>query len=76
MYGLVEHEVLRQRRMNIRHEVAAYRLEGELRSGRGKEHRFLRKLRRRLAGYAGLFGKRLRDPDGYQAAQNGGGPLS
>jgi hypothetical protein len=76
MYGLVEHEDLRQRRMDFRHEVAAYRLESELRSGRGKEHRFLREPRRRLAGYAGLFGKRLRDPDGYQAAQNGGGPLS
>ena len=76
MYGLVEHEVSRQRRVDILREVTVYRLESELRSGRGKNYRFLEDLGQRLARYAGLFRKRLRDPDSYQAAEDGGGPLS
>jgi hypothetical protein len=80
MYGLVEHEVSRQRRADIQREVVAYRLEKKLRAGHGEESRFLEDLGWKLARYAGLLGKRLRGPDGadcYQAAaKNGGGPVS
>jgi hypothetical protein len=78
MYGLVEYEVSRQRRADIRREVAAYRLDNELRAGRGKEARSLEDLGRKLAQYAGLLGKRPRGQDGadcYRAAKNGGGPM-
>ena len=75
MYGLIEHEVSRQRRVDIRQELAAYRLESKLRSGRVKEYRSLEEPGRRLARFAGLLGKRLRDPDSYQAAKDGGGPI-
>ena len=77
MYGLVEYEFVRQRQEEIRREAAANRLARELRSGRGKEYRSLEDLGRRLARYTSLLGKRLRDPDTYQAAaKNGGGPVS
>jgi hypothetical protein len=59
MYGLVEYEFVRQRQEEIRREAAANRLARELRSGRGKEYRFLEDLGRRLTRYAGLLGKRL-----------------
>jgi hypothetical protein len=75
MYGLVEYEFVRQRQQEIRREAAAGRLARQFRSGRGKEYRFLEELGR-LARYAGLLGKRLRDPEGYQTAKNGGGPVS
>ncbi len=75
MYGLVEYEFVGQRQVEIRREVATNRLARELRSGRGKENRFLEELGR-LVRYAGLLGKRLRDPEGYQAAKDGGGPMS
>jgi hypothetical protein len=79
MYGMVEHEVSRQRRSDIRREVAAYRLESELRAGHGKERRSPEDLGRKLSWHALLLGKRLRVPHGadyHQAAENGGGPVS
>ena len=80
MYGMVEHEVSRQRRSDIRRGVTtAYRLESELRSGHGRGPRSPEYQGRKLARYALLFGKRLRGPHGadyHQAADNGGGPVS
>ena len=79
MYRFVEHEVSRQRRGDIRREMAAYRLERTSRAGRGKGSRFLEDPGRKLGRYAGLLGKRLRGSDGadcYQAtAKNGGWPM-
>ena len=79
MYGMVEHEVSRQRRSDIRREVTAYRLESEVRAGHGRGPRSPEYQGRKLARYALLFGKRLRGPHGadyHQAAENGGGPVS
>jgi len=76
MYGVVEHEVSRQRRSDIRPEVAAYRLESELRAGHGRGPRSTEYPGRELARYALLLGKHLRGPHYHQAADNGGGPVS
>ena len=79
MYGSIGYEVSRQHRSDIRREVAAYRLERGLRTGHGKERGSSEYPGLKLAWYAHLFGKRLREPhraDYHQATDNGGGTLS
>ena len=79
MYGSIGYEVSRQHRSDIRREVAAYRLERGLRTGHGKEHGSPEYQGRKLAWFALLLGKRLREPHGAdfdQATENGGGTVS
>ena len=61
MYRLAEYEVSRQRRAEIRQEVAAYRLESALRANSGKGSGLLGDLKWELSRYAGLLGKRIRN---------------
>jgi len=78
MYGSIEQVVSRERRSDIRREVAAYRLEGRLRAGHGREPRSPGAPGQKPSWYAPLLGRRLRGPHGadyHQAAENGGGPV-
>ena len=59
MYGLVEHEIGRQRAEEIRQEVAVYRLEKMARSNREGRFRLMGDSRWELERYAGLLKKRL-----------------
>ena len=79
MYGTIGHEISRQHRSDIRREVAAYRLEHSLRTGRGKERRSPEYPARKLTWIALLLGNRLREPHGadcHRATENGGGTVS
>jgi hypothetical protein len=58
MYALAQHEAWRQRPEEIRREVSAFRLEKAARANSKRESG----LSRELARYAGVFGKRLRNP--------------
>lgn len=60
MYGLAEYEIGRQHREEIRHGVAANRLERKLRAHRGGQSRRVWNLGWELSRYAGLLAKRLR----------------
>jgi len=59
MYEWTGYEVGRLHRQEIKQEVAAYRLEGELRANRGGGFRRAQDLRWELARYVGLLRKRL-----------------
>jgi len=59
MYGMLEQEIARQHRGEIRQQVAALRLENTLRASRGGRFRLMGDMRWELERYAGLFMKRL-----------------
>lgn len=60
MYGMVQQEISRQHREEIRQAVAAYRLKSNLRANRGGSFRLAGDTKWELERYAGLFKKRLR----------------
>jgi hypothetical protein len=60
MYVSISQEITRQHREEIRHEVMAARQAKTSRSNGGATSRLVRNVRRELARYAGLVGKRLR----------------
>jgi hypothetical protein len=60
MYGMVQQEAWQQRPEELRHQVAALRLEKTLRANREEESGLWRDLSWELARFAGLLGKRLR----------------
>ena len=62
MYGVLEQEISRQHRGEIRQQVAAHRLEKTLREDRGGKFRLLGDARWELERYAGLLMKRLGNP--------------
>jgi hypothetical protein len=62
MYALARHEVWRQRPEVIGREVSAIRLEKTARANRKRESGLGRNLGWDLARYAGLLGKRVRNP--------------
>ena len=59
MYGMLEQEIARQHRGEIRQQVATLRLEKKLRASRGGSFRLMGDTRWELERYAGLFMKRL-----------------
>jgi len=61
MYGVLEQEISRQHRGEIRQQVVAYRLEKTLREGHGGRFRLLGDTRWELERYAGLLMKRLKN---------------
>lgn len=60
MYGLAEYEISQQHREEIRQEVAACRLQSNLRANREQRFRLMGDTKWELERYAGLFKKRLR----------------
>ena len=61
MYGMVQQEISRQHREEIRQQVAAYRLEGKLRANRRGRFLLAGDTKWELERYAGLLKKRLRN---------------
>jgi hypothetical protein len=61
MYGMLEQEISRQHREEIRQQMAAYRLQKALQANRGGRFRLAADTRWELERYAGLLMKRLRD---------------
>lgn len=76
MYGLAVYGISRQRREEIRQEVAAYRLEEKLaRANREGRFRLIGATKWELERYAGLLKKRLRNTEWREAvarAETGG----
>jgi hypothetical protein len=62
MYALAQQESWRQRSEEIRREVSAIRLEKAERANRNGESGLRRDLEWEFARYAGLLGKRFRNP--------------
>jgi hypothetical protein len=62
MYGMLEQEISRQHRGEIRQQVAAIRLQKTARTGRKERFRLMGDKRWELERYAGLLMKRLGDP--------------
>ena len=62
MYGMLEQEISRQHREELRQEVAAYRLEKTARANREGKFRLVADTKWELERYAGLLVKRLRRP--------------
>ena len=60
MYGMLEQEISRQYRGEIRQQVAAYRLEKAARENRGGRFRLMGDTKWDLERHAGLLMKRLR----------------
>jgi hypothetical protein len=60
MYGVLEHGISRQRREEIRQEVAAYRLEKTARANREGRFRLMGDTKWELERYAELLKKHLR----------------
>ena len=61
MYGVLEQEISRQHRAEIRQQLAAIRLEKAAGTRRGERFSLMGNAKWELERYAGLFMKRLRN---------------